>query len=88
MRCRGVDQVTKSFQGAGIAAAVEDGPFFGQGTEQAIKPEKSNTEVLVHEPFVVQSPVVDVMRVACRYEPTFQPRIRLHPKARDMHTVM
>ena len=71
-----------------VAAAVEGWPPRGPRPEQTIKEKESNAEVLVHEPFVVESPVMDVVSFPGGDKPAPEAGIALHPEIVDVHPIV
>ena len=58
------------------------------GAEEPVEEGETDAEVLVHEPLVVEHPVVDTVKVARPAEPGPHNRHALHPETFDMHAVV
>lgn len=58
------------------------------GAEEPVEEGKTDAEVLVHEPLVVQHSVMDIVEIARPAEPGLHNRHALHPETFDMHAVV
>src|ERR1700741_1012404 len=75
-------------QSFGVAVLVKDRPSARQSSKKTIEEEETDSEVLIHESFVVECPVVDIMCKARRDEPTLQTAVLAHPETGYVHTVV
>jgi len=74
--------------GRAVAMPVERTVLPRKRAENPVEQEKSNAEIAVHAPLIVQHMVVNVVQPARLQKPDPQQRSSLHPKILQVHTVV
>src|SRR4029077_3102220 len=66
----------------------EGGLHGSHGAEQPVEECETDAKILVHEPLVIDHPVMDIVKIARPAEPDPHQWHALHPEALDMHSIV
>src|SRR5436305_11349482 len=75
-------------QSAVITVLVERWTLLCHSAEQPIKEEEGDPKIFVHKAFVIQCPMMSIVRIARVHEPSLQAAIPFHPRAGNVHAVV